>query len=259
MGIFKIKNIGIWALILLTYSCQSGEIKKLLKECEEVQKEKEEALQTAYEQLENINRIFEQLAAINSQMGNIKINAKQERESPIAKTQIEQIDEFVDNIKKELDKLESDNTQMNSLNNELSKILKHLRTIIVRKEEEVTVLKDDIKKQEQELKHKAIEINQKSDTIASQKIDINEKDKKIAALQIEKWQKMGFELYTIYKEYKDIAGGLFKGKENSRRMNDNKRTVLEKAKNCFIEAASLGSTEAVQNIQQIEEELKSLK
>lgn len=261
MGVRKIKYIIISSIIIFI-SCSkqqnSEEQDRLLKECQEIQKERDDAVHNAFGQLEKINNIYEQLDKINSEMGYMYIEmSNNEVFTPTSK--MDKINNHIANLKKEIDKLENDNKTLKSYNIELIKTVSNLRKSVKSKEVEIVRLKEDIKKKNVLIKEQEVEISRKNVEIEKQTTTIIQQDQKIQDLQITKWREMGTELYLIYDEYHNISKNIFKGKDNEKKMKANKRNVLEKAKKCYQEAVSLGSLRDQKQIQQIDNELNSLK
>ena len=264
MGIFKIRIVLCTFVCLFFASCstnspkRSDEHLKLLKECEKIQKEKDESIRNAVRQLESINHICEQLQSINAEIGDVRIDMTKDG-MPDNTTQVEQIDQFIENIKSELNTLESDNKSAKTSNASLTKTIVYLKNIISEKENEAIELKNDLELKDKIIEEQSNDISVKEQVIDKQSNTIILKDQEIKQLQIRKWHDMGTELYKIYEEYYNISKGLFKKRENERRMEDNKRNVLEKAQKCFNEAVSLGSEGDRSNLKRISDDLNSLK
>ena len=142
MDIFK---IGLFSLILLVilYGCNgrqdsglsSRERQKLIRQYDEIRKEKDAAIENTVRQLQNINHVYEQVEAINLEMSGIRINMKN-REVAVPMTQMEMIDSLIVNIKNEVENLESKNRLVNEQNRELAKTITYLKGIIEGKENE---------------------------------------------------------------------------------------------------------------------------
>ena len=264
MGIFKVQIVLFLIIISALSSCDvkpsrgSDKYLKLLKECQNIQNQKDEAVKSAYHQLESINTIFEQLAAINTDIGNIRVNAAndeiQDRESRVAI-----IDTFIVSIKNKLNLLENDNLNLKSGNIELATTIGYLKEIVTEKENDIIILKDNLNIKDTIIEKQSQTILKRDYYIKEQENTITEKDREIRLLEIEKWSRMGEELYQVYNEYQDISAGLFKKSENERRMLQNKRMVLGKAKKCFEEAVSLGSEDDIRNLSRINEAIDATK
>ena len=267
MAFFKVETVLALLMVFLIVGCKSNsrDTQRLQKEYAEVKKERDDAVKSAVRQLENINHVFDELETMNARIGNMRLNVKN-KEVDVPLVQAQQIDSFLVNIKNELDQLELSNQQKKNKNQELVKTLNHLRTTIFEKEVEIVNLKDEMKgkdtlivRQENTIGIKNQEITRRNQEIEQSRYVIKQKDKEIEGLQVDKWRQMGDELYTIYAEYNDISKGWFKGKVNQQRMNANKLNVLEKAKKCYSEAVSLGSSADNKNLQKIDNELNRLK
>ena len=263
MGIFKVQIVICLIIVFTLVSCNnnstggSSKYQKLLKEYQSVQKEKDEAIHSAYAQLENINSIFEQLSAVNADIDTIKINIGN-AEVPRADTQVEKIDNYIENIKKEIDQLENRNEGLKSNNLELAKTIGYLKNIVFNKEQEINTMKENLNVKDTIIEKQVKTILQKDSFIKEQEGTISARDQEIKQLQIEKWRNMGDELFNVYAEYQDYTGGLFRKSENEKKMAQNKRNVLEKARKCYTEAVNLGADEDIPNMSRIVEALNSI-
>jgi chromosome segregation ATPase len=264
MGIFKIKLVLFLIIAISLSSCDvkpsrgSDKYIKLLKECQNIQNQKDEAVKSAYHQLESINTIFEQLAAINTDIGNVRMTTPN-AEIPDRESRVAVIDTFIVSIRDKLDQLENDNQNLKSGNAGLATTIGYLKEIVTQKENEIVTLKDNLNIKDTIIEKQSQKILKRDFVIREQENTISGKNQEIRQLQIEKWSRMGEELFQVYSEYQDISAGLFKKSENERRMMQNKRIVLGKAKKCFEEAVSLGSRDDISNLTMINEAIDATK
>jgi hypothetical protein len=178
----------------------------------------------------------------------------QDRESRVAV-----IDTFIVSIRNKLNLLENDNLNLKSGNIELATTIGYLKQIVTEKENDIIVLKDNLNIKDTIIEKQSLTIMKRDYYIKEQENTITNKDREIRLLQIEKWSGMGEELFQVYSEYQDISAGLFKKSENEKRMLQNKRLVLGKAKKCFKEAVSLGSEDDIRNLSRINEAIDATK
>ena len=97
MVIFKI-GMFLTILLVLLSGCDgrqdsnlsSRERQKLIRQYDEIRKEKEAAIENTVRQLQNINHVYEQVEAINLEMSGIRIDMKNS-EVDVPMTQMEMI------------------------------------------------------------------------------------------------------------------------------------------------------------------------
>ena len=233
-----IKQIFLLLPILVFISCNSNLVKEnenLLSKLAEVQKAETEAIERMAQQKKDIAGILEELEKVTGSISLVRNDVERRKLS-----NVEQINNQIEIIKQRLKQAEE------KWGND--DIIANLQKTLIKKEKEIADLKEEINRLETENRQGRETIEEQLRTIKS--------------LQKIAWYKAGEELFIVYTEYQNITtGGWFshnKDITNLKRMKENKRKLLLRAKACFQEAAKLGHMEAHMKILSVDKELSKL-
>lgn len=249
------KIIKIVTLCLFIYSCDSVSKKEhdeLVTKYELLQEASKSTDVKVVQQYKDINTIFEKIQAVS---GNL-ILARKNIEG-MDYSQVEKINIHIGSISNELTNLRKSANE--KTNPELFKTIKHLQSVILGKQKEIDLLKEDIQKKDNEIYHQGLTIEEQVKEIDLQRQKIDDQKSKIEKQQAQQWYDMGIILYNISGQYETGSKGFFGiHKGNYNKIKENKKTILLEAKKCFNEADRMGITSANQYISKINSEIQNL-
>lgn len=253
MDFFKVIIISI--LCLLIYSCDTVP----RKEYEELEA-RHQLLQEAskatdikvVQQYKDINTIFSKVESVS---GNL-ILARKNIEG-INYSQVEKINIHIESISKELKNLRGSANK--KTNPELFKTIEHLQNVIINKQKEIDLLKEDIFKKNVKIHDQGITIEQQQQEIDDKQRKIEEQRIKIEKQQAQQWHEMGVLLYNISSSYEEGSKGFLGiNKGNFNKMKENKKKLLQEAKTCLENALNMGITASRAHLNDVNRELSEL-
>ena len=247
-------KIALAALMALTLVASCGEDKvvsrqdydNLAKDYEEL-KNGSAAIREEYAtQAESIDNILQKLALISG--NTLTLRSDMER-GTAELTQVQKIENGLDDIKEKMDQLEA----ATKSNKQLRGVVKSLKKVIAEKEAEIETLKAEIKKKDATIHAQHQTITEQSGTIENQNSIISTQKDNLRALLAEQAQ-MLFQAGVDFEDLGDDAPEVSLRK-NKRKMADFRKAMYEKAIVYYRQAEAAGYPEAAFRISAVEEKL----
>lgn len=254
MGNFKINMVVVLITMWGVISCSEKNAEMVTEVKTMVSKAKYDAMVSEYQELNRhqeriINDNLEKGKIINQIVGELRNIAGTTRSLRIniengtgRLTQAEEIDKHLKQLKKQLEQMHlKDNA-----NQELIKTIENLKNLVEEKELEIIDLKNEINQQ-------AEVIREQNSTIRQQDVEIEQKNYELATYQSVMWYTLGQELLGV-SEILPVT----RGRKDKRNMKNTKYFILNKAKECFEQAAKLGHAKGEASATQVNYKMKRL-
>ncbi len=197
-------------------------------------------------QAQAVDNILQQLSQISG--STLTLRSDMER-GTAEMTQVEKIENGLDDIKNKMDQLEA----ATKSNKQLRGMVRSLKKVIAEKEAEIETLKAEIRKKDETISAQHQTITEQSGTIESQSATINAQKDNLRALLAEQAQ-MLFQAGVDFEDLGDEAPEMSLRK-NKRKMADFRNAMYQKAIVYYKQAENAGYPEAAFRISAIEEKL----
>lgn len=218
----------------------------LMKEYEDLQAGSQAIREEYAQQAKSVDGILQKLSEISG--STVVLRTDMER-GTAQMTQVEQIENGLDNIKEQMDQLE----KATKSNKQLRAMVSSLKKVIAQKEAEIEDLKAEIAKRDATISAQHKTITEQSGTIESQNATISAQQENLRALLAEQAQ-MLFQAGVDFEDLGDEAPEMSL-KKNKRKMAEFREAMYRKAIVYYNQAQAAGYPEAAYRISAIEEKL----
>ena len=218
----------------------------LMKEYEDLQAGSQAIREEYAQQAKSIDGILQQLSEIS---GNTVVLRTDMERGTAQMTQVEQIENGLDNIKEQMDALE----KATKSNKQLRAMVSSLKKVIAQKEAEIEDLKAEIAKRDATISAQHKTITEQSGTIENQNATISAQQENLRALLAEQAQ-MLFQAGVDFEDLGDEAPEVSL-KKNKRKMAEFREAMYRKAIVYYNQAQAAGYPEAAYRISAVEEKL----
>ncbi len=249
-----LKISALLAGLALVFSCnlEMGETvskasyDKLLSEYSELSSSAEATRAEYAAQAAAVDNILQELSQISGKTVSLRTDVEQ---GTARLTQVEQIQDNINDIKDKLDRMEKEGAQYR-------KTILSLRKVITEKEAEIEQLKAEIEARD-------LTISEQHKTISAQKEAIQSQNETIATQQenlraaVQEQAQMLFQAGVDFEDLGDNAPQM-SWRKNKEKMKDLTRDMYEKAVVYYRMAQETGYPEAAYRIAQVQEKLSAL-
>lgn len=234
--IFLAATLGLFIVSSCGYSSKDKdkEVETLINQRDQARAQLKQTQDNFIQQNKELTAIMEELNVLSGKMLSLKLNIEGEN-NPMS--QAELIDESINVLKNKLDELERANSSITKLNG----VIKSLRKMVKKQEDEITALKSKIRQYEEDIAKKDEEISNNQTTIASQQQEISDKEKLYQASTEKRIQQLynaGYELEKLADDDENILD--LKGKKNKLNGLSYRTSIYEKALLFYQMAAEEG-------------------
>jgi chromosome segregation ATPase len=223
-----------------------AEYEQLLQEYADLQAGAEATRKEYAAQAAAVDNILQELSQISGRTVTLRTDIEH---GTAQLTQVEQIQDSIDDIKEKLDRLEKEGAQY-------KKTILNLRKVITEKEAEIEQLKAEIEARDQTISEQHQTIAEQHGTIQSQNETISAQRENLRAAVQEQAQ-MLFQAGVDFEEIGDSAPDMF-WRRDKEKVKAQVRELYQKAILYYRMAQETGYPEASYRISQVEEKLEKL-
>ena len=244
--------LPLFAALLLASACEDpnyvprADYETLVQEYADLQAGAEATRAEYAAQAAAVDNILQELSQISGRTVSLRSDVEH---GTAELTQVQQIEESISDIKKQLAQLD----QLSKQGDELKKMVTSLRKVISEKEKEIEQLKEEIRQKDATIDEQHRTISEQSGTIESQNATINSQRENLRALLAEQAQ-MLFQAGLDFEDLGDNAPEVSRRKDKAK-LSDFQNEMYRKAILYYQQAQQAGYPEAAYRISYIQEKL----